>query len=77
MSTHDRLHLGLTRRHFFSKTKYGIASAALSSLLNIPSTRAEPTDTDLSQIRHFAPKAKRAIYPVSYTHLTLPTKRIV
>lgn len=62
MSTYDRIHLGLTRRHFFSRTKYGIASAALSSLLNIPSTKAEPADTDFSQIRHFAPKAKRAIY---------------
>ena len=77
-----------TRRHFFGKCSAGLGSIALASLLNDGRIYADATNPLAAKKPHFAPKAKRIIYlfmaggpsqlePVSYTHLTLPTKRIV
>jgi Protein of unknown function (DUF1501) len=51
--------LSMTRRHFFSRTSTGIGAAALASLFNQESLRAE---TGLAGLPHFPPKAKRVIY---------------
>ena len=50
----------MTRRHFFGRSAAGLGGAALASLL--PGSTAAKAETELGSIRHFAPKAKRAIY---------------
>ncbi len=59
--------LSVTRRHFFSRSRAGIGAAALASLLNPDSLKAETLDRDpktggLAGLPHFPPKAKRVIY---------------
>lgn len=64
----DEYGLGLSRRHFLSKTSLGLGSAALASLL--PgcmgrSLESKTADAGLKGVlggTHFAPKAKRIIY---------------
>ena len=55
-----------TRRHFFSKTVKGLGTAALASLCNENLFAGTPSGinsaTGLSNLPHFAPKAKRVIY---------------
>ena len=46
-----------TRRHFFSKSGYGLGIAALASLMG-----EDMPSGGLSGIPHFAPKAKRVVY---------------
>ncbi len=50
--------LGLTRRHFFSRSSKGIGIAALVSLLSEDATASG----GLPGLPHFPPKAKRVIY---------------
>jgi hypothetical protein len=55
----------ITRRHFFSKTAWGIGGMALASLLNekLFAAAAETAANPLTpHAPHFAPKAKRVIY---------------
>ena len=54
--TIDRL--GMTRRHFFSRSSTGIGIAALASLLPDDAKAADA----LPGLPHFPPKAKRVIY---------------
>jgi len=57
--------LGITRRHFFSKTARGLGAVALASLLPrvIHAASAAPkSDTGLPGFPTLAPKAKRVIY---------------
>ncbi|MFN7935368.1 MAG: DUF1501 domain-containing protein [Bryobacteraceae bacterium] len=56
---HEQI-LGLTRRHFFSRSSTGLGVAALSSLLG-ESASANETGA-MPGLPHFAPKAKRVIY---------------
>jgi hypothetical protein len=61
-----RLH-AITRRHFFSKSAWGIGGIALASLLNDNLFAAgKPEAVSLNPLApkapHFAPKAKRVIY---------------
>ena len=51
----------ITRRHFFGRSALGLGGAALSSLLSDGPAAASPAAA-LGELRHFAPKAKRAIY---------------
>ena len=51
----------ITRRHFFGRSAAGLGGAALASLLGGATTPANAA-TELDGLRHFAPKAKRAIY---------------
>ena len=51
----------ITRRHFFGRSAAGLGGAALASLLGAPRASANAA-TELAGLRHFAPKAKRAIY---------------
>ena len=61
----------VTRRTFLQRAAGGIGLAALGGLMGQP---AKATGmVGLPDFPNFAPKAKRIIYPVSYTHLTLPT----
>ena len=55
----------ITRRHFFKRGGLGLGTAALASLLPEVSHGAAPVNAltgGLSDLPHFAPKAKRAIY---------------
>jgi len=52
--------LGVTRRHFFSKTARGLGAIALSSLL--PREIFAQMPGGLPEFPNFAPKAKRVIY---------------
>jgi len=53
----------ITRRHFFGRSATGLGTAALASLLPVPSADAAPVaHGGLPGLPHFAPKAKRAIY---------------
>lgn len=53
----------LTRRHFFSRFGMGIGTAALASLLAQDSfALGDDAMTGLTDLPHFAPKAKRIIY---------------
>jgi hypothetical protein len=55
----------LTRRHFFSRTSYGLGAAVLATLLH-EDLKAVETDAraqgGLPGLPHFPPKAKRVIY---------------
>lgn len=51
----------ITRRHFFGRSAAGLGGAALASLLGGATAPANAA-TELDGLRHFAPKAKRAIY---------------
>ncbi|HZQ47270.1 MAG TPA: DUF1501 domain-containing protein, partial [Verrucomicrobiae bacterium] len=56
----------ITRRHFFSKSAWGIGGIALASLLNdkLFAAKSEPMSINPLSPKppHFAPKAKRVIY---------------
>ncbi|UUO04516.1 DUF1501 domain-containing protein [Blastopirellula sp. J2-11] len=52
----------ITRRHFFQSGASGIGAAALASMLPGAANGATATTGGLSDLPHFAPKAKRAIY---------------
>ena len=56
----------ITRRHFFSKTAWGIGGMALASLLNEKLFAAAAESAVAGPLTphapHFAPKAKRVIY---------------
>lgn len=60
MTPIDENALALTRRHFFGRAGLGLGTAALASLLSDSSVHAESGVRET--VRHFAPKAKRAIY---------------
>ena len=51
-----------TRRHFFSRTAWGLGTAALGSLLERDLGAAEAAPAGLPGVPHFAPRAKRVIY---------------
>jgi len=55
---------GITRRHFFQMTTYGIGTLALGSMLNPSLMAATPPAPNPFAVRppHFAPKAKRVIF---------------
>jgi hypothetical protein len=63
--TRGNLH-AITRRHFFSKSAWGIGSVALASLLNEKLFAGTPSMALSNPLAprapHFAPKAKRVIY---------------
>jgi hypothetical protein len=52
----------LTRKQFFGRTATGIGSLALGSLLGRASVGASSGMSGLSELPHFAAKAKRVIY---------------
>lgn len=52
--------MDVNRRHFFGRSATGIGTAALATLLNRDSARAD--QVGLPGLPHFAPKAKRVIY---------------
>ena len=56
---HDPIDTALTRRTFLTRTTGGLGAAALTSLLN-PKLFGMPAG--MSDLPHFAPKAKRVIY---------------
>ena len=62
MTPERHLALAFTRRQLFSRTSTGIGVAALASLRRAEAVRAP---TGLPGLPHFAPKAKRIIYPAS------------
>jgi hypothetical protein len=66
MDLERELKLALTRRQFFSRTSTGIGIAALGSLLNPElfalAAELNPKTGGLSDVPHFAPKAKRVIF---------------
>ena len=56
---------GITRRHFFEQTAFGIGGVALASLMNdslLAKAQQATADNPLAAARRFAPKAKRVIY---------------
>jgi hypothetical protein len=53
--------IGLTRRHFFSRTSAGVGIAALAQLLG-QDLLADPATGGLPGLPHFPPTAKRVIY---------------
>ena len=56
---------GITRRHFFEQTAFGIGGVALASLMNdglLAQAQQATADNPLAAARRFAPKAKRVIY---------------
>jgi hypothetical protein len=55
------LQIGLTRRHFFSRTSTGVGIAALAQLLG-QDLLADPATGGLPSLPHFPPTAKRVIY---------------
>lgn len=67
---HHHRELGVTRRHFFGRSVAGLGAIALQQLLSGSHTMAAGSGlpawnedrSDLAQIPHFAPKAKRVIY---------------
>src|SRR4051812_46579181 len=56
----------MTRRHFFSRSRLSIGTAALAALLKEDGWAAPPDESStaggLPGLPHFAPKAKRVIY---------------
>ena len=63
MNPIDEQQLMLTRRHFFSRFGMGIGTAALASLLAQDGfALGDDAMTGLTDLPHFAPKAKRIIY---------------
>jgi len=54
----------ITRRHFFQRGGLGLGGAALASLMGSSASAASPRGSHggLSDVPHFAPKAKRAIW---------------
>src|SRR5215217_4569936 len=61
---------GITRRHFFKQTGFGIGALALTALMNdrvfaadaAQNTAAPPANPFAVRPPHFAPKAKRVIF---------------
>ena len=51
----------------------------LTTMVNLPLNQRprESNDTEFSDLRQYCKDTVMTIWPVSYTHLTLPTKRIV
>jgi hypothetical protein len=63
----DEYRLLMTRRHFFSRSSWGIGMAALAAMLKDDGLAAalregEETRAGLPDAPHFAPKARRVIY---------------
>ena len=54
--------LQMTRRHFFANAASGIGAAALASLLSPLKPALARGTAELSDLPHFAPRAKRVIY---------------
>ncbi len=54
--------LNVNRRYFLGRTAVGLGSMALGSLLIKDLFKTDSSSTILSQLPHFAPKAKRVIY---------------
>ncbi len=56
---------GITRRHFFEQSAFGIGGLALASLMDdvvLAGAQAQPRADGPAAARRFAPKAKRVIY---------------
>lgn len=70
MNPIDERLLGMTRRHFFGRLSLGVGTAALTSLLgkelsaaiSLEGPQEAAQKAGLSDLPHFAPKAKRIIY---------------
>ena len=54
-----------------------ITYRVLRTLKEVDLIAAEDTRNSIKLLNHFEIKTPMTSYPVSYTHLTLPTKRIV
>ena len=61
MDVRQHQRLSINRRHFFGRAGFGLASAALSTLLDVPPTVAQDAGRQL-HFPNFAPTAKRVIY---------------